>query len=365
MTEDQNTVSADIGDVLLVANLNQLKSGSVKNDKFLEVIEPIAQSIHLVAAQRPASFNDEHSFTQIESPIKNRNTAIRKGLNFIYVQFLLFILLIYRRDEYDRVVLFMGYFGPAAAGRLLGKPVVRFHGGPKSQGPLYEQFLAEHLPDLLVHRIIVPAEGCIEHFGLERYREKISIGHFHIDDSFNVKVPYHQRSCKVGFLGHMTHSKGVDQIVEAMKIVNNRTDESIELELGGNGPLATELDLDLDFVTYHGWLDHDETPAFYNQLSLFILPSISEGLPTVLVESMACGTPVLATSVGGIPDLVADEENGRLITDRNPETLADAIIDMLKANQLGDFHESAVETIGENYRKQPVQDQFCELLTLE
>lgn len=362
MTNHNTTTSGEVGTVLIISNLNKIKSGSVKNAKFIEAISPISDSVQLIAAQEPTEIESEFSFTKMTNSIDNRNSTVKRIINYIYIQIKLFLFLLYHRNEYDRILLCMGYFSPGFVGQILGKPVIRYYGGPKSEAPMLEQILVKHLPSLLAHRIVVPAKGCTEHFGLERYRNKICIGNFHIDDEFRVNTQYDGRERKIGFLGHISELKGIDRLVESVEIINRELDEPVELEIGGEGPLTSDLDLDTEFVTYHGWLDHDDTPEFYNQLRLFVLPSESEGLPTVLVESMACGTPVLATYVGGIPDLVNPDENGYLLADRDPETIAEGILRIFNSGGGKSLHKGALETVDSKYRIEPVQQRFKELL---
>jgi glycosyltransferase involved in cell wall biosynthesis len=78
-----------------------------------------------------------------------------------------------------------------------------------------------------------------------------------------------------------------------------------------------------------------------NAGDVFCLPSHKEGLPNVLLESLACGTPVVATSVGGIPEVVADGQVGRLVHSRDPREMAACIEEVLETpwdrQQLRDY----------------------------
>jgi glycosyltransferase involved in cell wall biosynthesis len=71
-------------------------------------------------------------------------------------------------------------------------------------------------------------------------------------------------------------------------------------------------------------------PGFYNGLDCFVLASLSETFPITLLEAMACGVPVVATRVGGIPEIVDDGKNGILIPPRSPAALADALQSLMR-----------------------------------
>ena len=73
-------------------------------------------------------------------------------------------------------------------------------------------------------------------------------------------------------------------------------------------------------VTLVGWISHDELPSYLNMLKLLVVPSYTEGLPNIVIEAMSCGTPVLATPVGGVPDLIEDGITGFILEDNFPET---------------------------------------------
>jgi len=78
-----------------------------------------------------------------------------------------------------------------------------------------------------------------------------------------------------------------------------------------------------------------------NAGDVFCLPSHKEGLPTVLLEALACGTPIVATSVGGIPEIVADGQVGRLVRSRDPSEMAACIEEVMETRwdrqQLRDY----------------------------
>jgi glycosyltransferase involved in cell wall biosynthesis len=74
---------------------------------------------------------------------------------------------------------------------------------------------------------------------------------------------------------------------------------------------------------------------------VFILPTLTEALPTVLAEAMASRLPIIASAVGGVPEMIADDENGKLVIPTNPAELSKACISLIgnpdKRDTMGDF----------------------------
>ena len=97
-------------------------------------------------------------------------------------------------------------------------------------------------------------------------------------------------------------------------------------------------------VTYLGFLDEDNLIKLYQKASLFICPSILDIFPTVNPQALACGTPIVGTNVGGIPEIVKDGVNGILVPPNDPVRLAEAIQQLLEDKELRTRY-------GENGRK--------------
>lgn len=112
----------------------------------------------------------------------------------------------------------------------------------------------------------------------------------------------------------------------------------VHLELAGGGPLrddlrkaAQELGIE-DRVRFLGMVKN--VPQFLKRCHVFVLPSFSEGLPLSVIEAMASGLPVVATSVGGLPELVREGETGFLVSPRSSRVLAEALGKVLSSPDL-------------------------------
>ena len=82
-------------------------------------------------------------------------------------------------------------------------------------------------------------------------------------------------------------------------------------------------------MRFLGAIPQERLPAVYNAADALVLASSREGFPNVLLEALACGTPVVATAVWGTPEIVASRVAGRLVEERSPEALARAIRELL------------------------------------
>ena len=106
---------------------------------------------------------------------------------------------------------------------------------------------------------------------------------------------------------------------------------TVELNIIGDGPerknlhdLVKKFNLD-DRVKLAGSVPHSEIPKWINLSNFLVLPSLNEGMPTVMLEALGCGKPVIATKVGGIPEII-NEKIGVLVDKDNPDSLAQGLL---------------------------------------
>ena len=131
------------------------------------------------------------------------------------------------------------------------------------------------------------------------------------------------------FVGNLVHVKGLDVLLEACVLLR-RQGLPFACRLVGDGPLRARLEGQIlakgldGAVRFLGPLPHEQLADWYRAAAAFVLPSRSEGVPNVLMEAIACGTPFVASRVGGIPE-VAGQGNGQLIPPEDAPALAAAL----------------------------------------
>ncbi len=137
------------------------------------------------------------------------------------------------------------------------------------------------------------------------------------------------------FVGRLERVKGIFILVQAIAVLAKHG-KAATLTIVGDGSLREEV-LELvvklglrELVEFRGYVGFGPSLfALYREADVLVLPSYSEGLPLVVLEAMANSLPVVATRVGGIPSVVEDWYNGRLVAPGDPEALAQAITDVV------------------------------------
>jgi N-acetyl-alpha-D-glucosaminyl L-malate synthase BshA len=143
----------------------------------------------------------------------------------------------------------------------------------------------------------------------------------------------------VAFVGSLREIKGVEYLVRATKSILE-TGTVIHTVIIGDGPdrerlesLTHQLHIS-SYVTFKGQIQNEQIPYYLRVSDVFVLPSLSEGFPVVLLEAMASGLPIVTTNVGGVPEIVRDRENGFIIEPKNAKEIADRVLCILKSEEI-------------------------------
>jgi glycosyltransferase involved in cell wall biosynthesis len=217
----------------------------------------------------------------------------------------------------------------------------------------------------LVDKIVLYSPNLIQEWRLQNYSQKIHIAHRHsIDfDDFNVSVPLPDRPPLIGYIGRLSTEKGIQNFVQSLPAILC-TQKDLRVLIVGDGPLKESIDASLveeklsDRVDLSGWIVHDDLPKYLNQLRLLVLPSYTEGLPNIMIEALACGTPVLATPVGAIPDIIRDGETGFIMEDNSPECIAENVLRILYSPDLERVAENGRNFVKRNFTFDKTVEQW-------
>lgn len=343
--------------------------------------------VSLVAADLPAesSIWDRHETVELTS--KGTGDSVLVAAFRFLVNQLRMCNLIYRRPEV--VVLFFGstsYLLPILFARAVGKTVIV---EPRGDVPLtlrlnWEQQLpaaVAHTLSRLVwilerggfaaaHRVVTYTPNMARQLGLDPESFKVyPHGARYVDtDKFSIQTPFGQRDDVIGFIGRLDEEKGIRKLAAVAK----QLPDGVTFRFVGNGPLYDWLESELiaeiesGAVTLTGWVDHDDIPTELNRMKLLVMPSQpTEGLPTTILESLACGTPAYATPVSGVPDVVQQGETGFLMETTEPMAVVADIRSILREpSELSEISVGGRKYIETEYSFDAAVERYKKLLAV-
>jgi glycosyltransferase involved in cell wall biosynthesis len=254
-------------------------------------------------------------------------------------------------DRYDHVLAYWGnYAGTCAYAfhRLINRPIplsIWLHAGTDLY--LRQVFLREKL--LYADNIITCCAFNLRYL-TERYPDlapqiaaKTHVCYHGLDLSSFVFAPDHRPANRIIAVGRLARFKGFDYLLRAARALGDRG-MTVEVELIGDGPergalesLAQELGI---AVVFRGYLPFSAVQTAMSQATILVHPSdgLGDGLPNVLREAMAVGTPVIASRVAGIPEALDDGRCGTLVPPKDVPALAEAIHALLSDAELRRRH---------------------------
>ena len=140
-------------------------------------------------------------------------------------------------------------------------------------------------------------------------------------------------------IGRLIPRKGFQFLIGALPQIAESASHDFEIEIVGDGPYQKELlklaaDLNVaEHIRFAGSVPYSELPQKYRDADIFILPSLAEGMPLVVLEAMGTGLPIAASRVQGIEELVADDVNGALFDPGDADGLARSLVKLINAGK--------------------------------
>ena len=155
--------------------------------------------------------------------------------------------------------------------------------------------------------------------------------------NYGPSIPFEKnKSCRhrLLFLGAFSEKKGAYDCVDLFAKVASQMPEA-RLTMAGDGERQALMDYAAkrglhDQISFPGWVRGEEKERLLRESDLLLLPSHAEGFPMSIIEGMAYGLPIVASKVGGIPQIVSEGENGFLFACGDTSSMADAVLLLLR-----------------------------------
>jgi len=218
--------------------------------------------------------------------------------------------------------------------------------------------------------IMIDSESLIRELGLDGYKEKVRVGSSIFVDTniFKFTEEVNKRENLVGYIGRFSEEKGIINLIDAIpKILEEN--QTVKFLIIGDGPLFLKVKKRIEGMGFSdrlfllGWVPYEKIPDYLKEMKLLVLPSYIEGIPNIVLEAMACGTPILATPVGAIPDVIKDCETGFIMENNSPEFIAKNVIRALNYPDLGRVVKNARALIEEKYTYEAAVERYRNILS--
>ncbi|THB77281.1 MAG: colanic acid biosynthesis glycosyltransferase WcaL [Desulfobulbaceae bacterium] len=158
-------------------------------------------------------------------------------------------------------------------------------------------------------------------------------------------IPTFNTPCQLLAIGRLVGKKGFNHLIDSCATLRQMS-VPYHLHLIGSGPKLNQLRSHVSqrglesHITFHGYVPHDQIQTYYKQADILIMPCVidssgdRDGIPTVILEALACCVPVITTPVSGIPELIIHKHNGLLASPGNPEEIAQSVIQLIEDTAL-------------------------------
>ncbi len=355
------------------------KASKMPSSNFEKILFSISDefSIIKIISDNLIDFNDDvyNEYTIIHKKSEN---DIARIFRYLYLQITIASKIISIRKKINFCIFFNenGLLIPIIIAKLLRKKVIwqlpsslkkraQYTGDSLSFFLIIMQNLSYIFPD----KIGLYSANLIIEWELEKYSKKVMISHRHFLDykNFRITKSYDNRENLVGYIGRFGDEKGIIEFIKAIPLIIKKNN-NIKFLICGDGNLKNKI---VEFINQHklnervillGWISHNELPYYLNRLKLIILPSKTEGLPNLMLEAMACGTPVLVSAVGAIPDIIINKKTGFILKDRSPKTISEAVITSLEYPDLNEIIENSNNLVRTEFEFERVSENWKNLI---
>ncbi|MFY9540488.1 MAG: glycosyltransferase family 4 protein [Methanosarcina flavescens] len=317
------------------------KSGIVPLSNLVDILYPLSSNLYLITGNEGYTFFEDYTKIHVHgiNHQSGKNSIERIG-KYLVTQIKMSYTILKLWNKIDIYILFIGSEGlifPILAIKLLCKKAVLAPADytVKFNTDFFSRCLLKIIKInwLLCNKIVLHSSILITQWDLGCYAYKINIGHEYFLDfnKFKLIKNFDSRINVIGYIGRLNKEKGILNFVESIPKILCQMN-NLKFFIAGDGPLLGEIE---NYLILHnlknkvqllGWIPHDKLPDHLNELKLLVIPSYTESGPIIALESMACGTPIVATKVGHILNMIKDEENGFIMDNNSPECISKNIL---------------------------------------
>ncbi len=336
------------------------KAPQISAFKFLKVIAPCFDKVSIISS----SLDKTDNAIVYNVKYEKQSNKILRVLNFILFQLKVFLkgMKVLKKGDYAFFWVGDKMFSSQILCKLKGvKSYFFLYGMTSLENASKKAQTTKKSQDYLAKKadfVCAESESVLTDRGIT-LSDKTKIIHLYVDDLANNYV----KENKIGMLCRLASGKCVLESIEGF-VEFHKTHPDYSLDIVGDGLLYDECERKIkeldarDFITLHGWLLHDELFKIMPSWKLLLFPTKTEGMPNSVLESMSMGIPALASFVGGLKDIIVDNENGYVLPSDDAETIALSLSKVIDNNTLGTVSKNAKATVENKFTLEKAQENF-------
>ena len=358
-------------------------------DQLVSILIPISRSITLIGGNTEyLEIDDSPTVRAVDIRVKMHDTTditpmlyskALWALKAVTSQILEAAMIIRDASQIDIVVFYMSYpydILPLITAKLLRKKtiIVVTRSNRIGTGPIDRFYDVQDRIMYAAADVISPeCNSLVASLKLMTYRSKLTAeGYRYVDlTRYRVRKGIGERS-NVGYVSRVEEQKGVLNFLSAAEILTARGYTDIPFLVSGDGRLKAKVEARVDElktkgvnIDYVNWIAEDDFCEYLNEFKLLVFPttiSAAEGLPTIVIEAMACGTPVLTTAVAAIPNVIKDKSTGFLLENDSPECIANGILKALTYSDVDKVAQQARALIENKFSYQGAVERWRKIV---
>lgn len=358
---------------ICVITFPPMKAGLTPLSNLIDILTSSFKEIYLITGNDGYNYFTNNKYIHLYGIFHSQGTGkINRIKNYVFTQLKIAHVLLNIIGKIDVCIFFLGgetLTLPLIPTKLFNKKTVIMLSGYSIK---YEKDTLSKIATKLctinlnlVDKIILYSPRLIDEWNLKKYSHKILIAprHFLNFSNFKLSTEFTQRNDLIGYVGRLSEEKGILNFVKSIPLLLKQK-PCLNILIIGDGDLKNNVKNYLsnnsleNNVKLVGWSSNEDLPKYLNLLKLLVIPSYTEGLPNVMLEAMACGTPVLATKVGAIPDIIKDEETGFLMKNNSPECIAENIIRALEFPNLENIVTKSQKLVENNFTYEKAVERY-------
>lgn len=348
-----------MADAVVFMNPVPSKAPQISCFKFLKVIAPCFFKISVISS----ALDDNENAQILNIRYKKQNNKLLRIINFLWFQLKVFFkaMTTLKKDDYAFFWVGDKMFSAMLACKLKrAKTYFFLYGMTSLENDSKKAQATKKGQDYLAKKadfICAESESVLTDRNV-KIDKNTKIIHLFVDDLKSA-----QKENKIGMLCRLCSGKCVLQSIEGFAQFQ-KTHPNYSLQIVGDGLLyeqCKELIEKLDaqsYITLCGWMLHDELFELMPHWKLLLFPTKTEGVPNSVLESMSMSVPALASPVGGLKDIIIDNENGYVLESDSAQIIAKALCKVVDDDSLARVSANAKQTINEKFTLNKAQENF-------